>query len=511
MNLSIAIKTNLAASGRETPSPVLSYALVTLMGIVLSGLLLASVVTNERHLSGMFIGFLLLYEYVFVNARLRQVNTILDGYALSVFPLSRMSSVSVRFLLFTADKRMILYALPMLCAFISVWMRMGALLAIVVPLLFAFTYLVISEIFFMLFLILKALSHRFGVRTVTDVVSVLLFVPYLALSLMHVKFGGSGNLPVVSEFVGGFQGILTLSIGTAYLEITRLALLFVALAAATLVADSLLDRPALHFRLSSSLGGMKRTSAKQRSNSSLTNIASSRQEGLIGHITDGTKVYSQKTSSLISLEWKILQKEEKFFFVFPLLPVMIVILLAKASSHLQYRFGYVMLAIFFVTQILGFQITEGHLGKHGLRLKHLAIFPFNVKRFVLVKTISAWSLVSLANLSIVAAVGILLRPPASELAYGAGYSICLPLVLVQLENTLALSSRKALRGPAVAILLILPAEFAAAAVYAFILYLGSALLPFLVLGLFLPTYVWLIPAWAAKVSSEMQTLLEDPT
>jgi len=463
----------------------------------------------------LFISGLFLYDYFFIQVKL-QGTSLIDRSAFSLFPVSRPRSLSFRFLLFVVDKRILFYLLPMLGMMVILVSRGEALEMLVIFSLFVSTYLIMSEVFFLIYLLFRRIADRFGVRTATQIATIPFILIAVLANSIHDKPTVVAAIPIVSQFTKSFLAILTSDVKTASTQIGSLLVFFILIAFAISVLSFVLDKVTLHNRLLFTTWGHKE---------GLDNPASLHADM---HRSVGTPQKTEESSTavekhlveedpalsthigwhLVLVDWLVHQREERILYLLLLYPLMVIFVIVRMISRLHFEPGSLILPVFFLTQILGFYFTENHFTGHGLRLSHTVLTPLNPYRLVLAKTISTWGLLSLMNVFVCVFCGVYLNMSVHVLAQGTIYSFFLPLVLLQLANTLSLYLPGISRHPLFSVFIIVISELILTAIYVSLMILNFFAGIFFVSLIFVLSYVISLPAWGRQLSKQLQILLE---
>jgi hypothetical protein len=520
MSLLALAKTNLIISNREAVNAVVSYILYVLMSLLLVGAILGSIYSNDQGDSTsaiiVFVSSLLLYDYFLIQAKLHS-RSLIDRLTFALFPVSRLRSLSIRFFLILVDKRIFFYLLPLLGVLILLATRSDFVEMLFMLFLFTSMYLVISEFVFLLYSLLRKIADRFSVRAATQFSAIPFVLFFLSINALA---RGNTNLvvmtPVVSQFTKGFRAILTSDAATASIEVGLLFLFFISIALTASAAGSLFDRVALHKRLRFDVGGDMRV----RKNSGPLTAESAGKRLIIKRIEE-KRMASRVTViredpeqgmhigwHLVFVDWLVHQREEKILFLLLLYPLMAIFAIIRMVSRLHFDPGSLILPIFFITQILGVYFTENHFTGHGLRLSHIVLTPVNPFRFVFAKTISTWGLLSLMNVFVCLFCGVYLKLNIFTLAQGTIYSVFLPLVLLQLANTLSLYFPRISRHPLISLFIIVISELVLTEIYILIMSLSFFAGFLFVASAFYLSYVLSLPSWGRQLSKQIQVLFE---
>lgn len=490
------------------------------MSFLLAGIILASVYANtdvDRFQATLvFVLGLFLFDYFEIQIKLRGTSLI-DRSTFSLFPLSNVRSLSIRFFLFLANKRSLFYLLPLLGTIIVFAANGEAVKIPAAILLFASTYLVMTEIFFLLYFVLRKLADRFSVRTATQIATIPFFLSFLFVSALHHKTAMLVTLPVISQFTKGFQEILASHFEDASIEAGYLLIIFIGVALAASTTGFLFNKTAGHVR--SRLIPFVNKRVQEDPDSAGTNLfrKDHRSEKIGEKLSRGKEVLVREDLEpaahiawhLVLVDWLIHQREEKILYLLLLYPLMAIFVIVRIISRLHFEPGSLILPILFFTQILGFYFTEKHFTGHGLRLSHIVVTPLDPYKFVFAKTISTWGLLSLMNVFICVFCGVYLNMNVYVLAQATIYSVFLPLVLLQLANMLTLYFPGISRHPLISMLIIVISELILTAIYVLVMSLNFFVGVLLVSVIFVLSYLRSIPAWGKQLSGQLQILLED--
>ncbi len=510
----ILLTTNLRVSNREAANAFLSYLACAVGGLFLSGTAIVRLISpglNETELFvPMFLLFGFMFDYFSLQSKL-EVTTLTDNSSLALFPISRFRSLRIRFLLMLLDKRMLFYLLPAIAVLSMLVGKVGIAQLAEMSFLFALVYLIASEIVFPIFVLLRKLASRYSAKTVTQVAAIPFLIVFLLPTIFHFKEDFFLHVPVVSEFVAGFADIVTANSSGAVSQLAQLLLIVAVLAVFLLSADKVALRSDEVLRAVRA----KLTGRERIKSASLVGVAALPRESS-GEFSRLVRSEDKESFSVgmslrrcILLDWKIRQKEERVVYTLIMYPVMAAWMGGMMSHKIHKPIDSIMLLIFFIAILLGVAVTENHLTQRGIRLKNVSIFPLDRKKYMLVKSLSVWSLISAVNLLAVALLGFWLKAGAFQVLQGAIYAVYIPLVFVLSVNTLTLYFNSLSRHALIALLIILAAGLIATFVYAMLMVLSFFIAASVVVSLFLLTYFLWIPLWGAKLASEFQTLLEE--
>ena len=500
-------------------NPSVSYFLYFLVSLLLAGWILVPFYMDSEadrfSIGPLFISGLFLYDYFFVQVRL-QNTSLIDKSAFSLFPVSHTRSLSYRFLLFLVEKRIFFYLLPMLGMMIALLSRGKIIEGSVTLFLFTSTYLVMSEVFFSIYLLLRRIADRFSVRTATQIAT----IPFVLMAFLTNSLNGRSRfvamMPVVSQFTKCFLAILSSDIKAASMQVSYLLVFFISVALAMTILGFMFDK--LAFR--NPLLFARRCGKELLERSVSLSVDPHKREGVIEKI-EASSIPAEKmlakedppTSKhvgwhLVLVDWLVHQREEKILYLLLLYPLMAIFVIVRMISRLHFEPGSLIIPIFLLTQILGFYFTENHFTGHGLRLSHTVLTPLNPYRLVLAKTISTWGLLSLMNVFVCVFCGVYLNMSIYVLGQGTIYSLLLPLLLLQLANTLSLYFPRISRHPLISLFLIVIPELILTAVYILVAFLNFFAGVFFASAIFILSYTVSLPAWGRQLSNQLQTLLE---
>ena len=522
MSLLTLLKTNMIISNRESVNAFVSYIAYGVLSLLVTVPILVLLRTNKEseQVRGIitFVSFLFFCDYIFAQIKLRSASLI-DKSSFSLFPVSRSRSLLLRLFLFLVDKRILFYLLPMGCMMVLFANREETSEAFTVPLLFIPMYMVMSEVSFFFYSILRKLANRFSARVVTQIA----MLPFIAIGLLvnvvHHKVALIAMVPIMSQCVKGFHAILASRIEAASIEggyLLVISFLF-ALAAPNIgfVSDKFPSRKRLQLvthgdkrcednpdSLNIELS-LERAPAKKIEENAYIAVENS--------IAEISKPVDHTSWQLILMDWLIHQREEKILYLLLLWPLTMIFLIIKMIPNMHYIHfepGLLILPVFFLTQFLGVYFTENHFTSHGLRLTHFVLTPLDPYRFVFSKSISTWGLLSLMNVFVCMFCGVYLNMNFYTLAQGTVYSIFLPLVLLQSANTLGLYFPGISRHPLISLIMILVSELVITAIYVFMMLLNFLTGILLVAAIFILSYVVSLPVWGRQLSKQIQILLE---
>ncbi len=512
--LRILIKTSLLVSNRQAPNVFLSYLAYSLCGILAAGIAIVPMVApmsmDVQYFPLLFLLFVIMFDYFTIQTKLA-ATTLLDGSVLALFPLSRLRSIAVRFLLLLLDKRILFYTLPTLAVVAFLSIRGSIAQAVVMFLLFASFYLIMSESLFAVFPLLRKLANRFGARTATQIATLPIFVVIFLRTVIHLNRALIVHVPVASEFLKGSQNVIASNISGAMIQISYLILIALAFAVFFVAADSILARVGERLRISWPRDASEKGVAKVFFRASSTPIADA-----VEHDSGGALSSSHSTSTvvrafahLIFLDWKIHQKEERLLFVILVYPFFAVIYARSMIHQMHQPIASLVLPIFVLTQMIGIGLTENYFTRHGLRLKHVSILPMDPTKFVYGKSLSVWVLISGMNLISSVVLGYMFKLGYYQQVQGFTYSLFLPLVLVLTVNTLFLAFNRLSKHVFVSLVIELVVQFLASMIFVLLMLFNFAVGLMFVAGLFGVAHFFWMPAWGKKLSSEFQTLLEE--
>ncbi len=520
MSLLTLARTNITVTNRESASPVLSYALYVLISFILVGLVLApALITNSNgqvYALAVFVSILFLYDYFPIIAKLRGLSLI-DRFAFLLFPISRTRSFASRLFLFIADKRVSFYLVPLLGieAFLA---REGSAAGVLLMLLlFISIYLAMSEIFFLLYAILRKLADRFSVRAVTQFSGVLFLLSALLINAFaHGETDMLTMVPVLSQFIKAFQAILSSHFKAASIETGYLLAFVCGIALSVSVVAYMYDKTAAHLRTQFA----PRSDRRKERELDPFDVKGSETGREFDRITETTST-AKKTLAhedlaparqiarhLAIMDWLIHQREEKILYLLLLYPLLMIFAIVRLTPRFHFEHNSLIFPIFFLTPLLGFYFTENHFTAHGLRLSHLVLSSLNPYKFVFAKTISTWGLLSLMNLFVCVFCGLYLSVTVYAMVPGMIYSLLLPLVLLQLANSISLYFPSSSRHPLISLLIIVFSELVATGAYVLIMQLSLVIGTLVVLSTFYLSFVVSMPAWGRQLGKQLQILLE---
>ncbi len=520
MSLYALAKTNLIISNREAVNAAVSYVLYVLMSLLLVATILGSIYSNDQRDSTsaiiVFVSSLLLYDYFLIQAKLRS-RSLIDKLSFALFPVSRLRLLSIRFFLILVDKRVLFYLLPLLGVMVALVTRGQFVEMLFMLLLFTLMYLVISQLVFLLYSLLRKIADKFSVRAATQFSAIPFVLFFLSINALA---RGNTNLvvmmPVVSQFTKGFQAILTSDVAVASMEAGFLFLFFILIVLAVLGAGVVFDRFPFYSRFRFTMWGD--VGVRKNSDSSIAEAAGKRpvikmikQRRIASRdavIREDAEPGTHIGWYLVFVDWLVHQREEKILFLLLLYPLMAIFAIIRMVSRLHFDPGSLILPIFFITQILGVYFTENHFTGHGLRLSHIVLTPLNPLKFVFAKTISTWGLLSLMNVMVCLFCGVYLNMNILTLAQGTIYSVFLPLVLLQLANTLSLYFPEVSRHPLISLFIIVLCELALTEIYILIMSLSLFAGLLFVAMAFYFSYTLSVPSWGKQLSKQIQVLLE---
>ena len=511
------LKTNLIISNREVINAVVSYLLHALMSFLLVGLLLASVYSENANdllpAGSTFVLFLFLYEYVFIQAKLRG-KSLIERSTFTLFPVSRVRSLSIRYALFLVDKRILFYLLPMLSMMVVFVLRHDFIDMILVFFLFASTYLIMSEIMFFLFSLLRKLADIFSVRAVTQFSVIPLGLLFLAAGAVA---GGNAEsftiMPVVSQFTKGILAILAFNFPTALMQIEYLFAFSILLWLAAAGSGFLYDRVMFPGMLPVWFRAQRRRDSNRGRSGASDVLAYSRGKPrtteMATRLQDDLRQPRHVGRHLVTADWLIHQREERILFLLLLYPLMAIFAVIRIASRLHFESSSLIFQIFFFTQILGFYFVENHFTGHGLRFSHIVLTPLEPYKFVFAKTTSTWGLLSFMNVFVCLFCGVYLNMDVYTLMQGTIYSLFLPLVLIQLANTVSLFFPVISRHALISLFIIIISEIIVTTIYVLLIYWNIFLGILLVALSFYLSLAVSIPSWGKQLSQQYHVLLED--
>ncbi len=509
----VSIRTNLILMNREAANPFLTYLAYAFGGLLLASLAVPPALTPALGVSGQLrltlFGFLVMLDFFSIQTKLNGA-ALIDKSLFSLFPLSAPRSIALRFLLLLVDKRAIFYLFPMLAAVIALFVKGTPAGSAALVLIFALTYLIASELLFALFPLLRKLADRFGVRTVMQVVTLPFIGVFILASMIHLPPDLPLRIPVLAEFVNGFRNAAISNFPGAFTQIGYLLLISALLAAVLVCGYRLFSKIGIELQLSSqhhaARAGATIVSAEAASLQPRGGTAAADADVLRGYSSGPT---ASSNSRLIFLDWKIHQKEERLFYTILMFPFMGVFLAQTIARRSHSPLASLVFPVFLVTLMLGAVLTDNYITNHGLRLKHVSVFPFELKRYVFVRSFSSWSPIATGNLILVVVLGVQLHVAAYQILQGVIYSFFMPLVAILLANTLIITFDIYSRHPIISFVITIVGELIATLVYVLLMVLNFLLGIAFVLGLFSFTYFFLVPGWGRQLSTRFQTLLEE--
>lgn len=520
MSLFTLVKTNLIISNRETVNAIVSYILYIFMSLLLVGIFLGSSYskTDQDRISAttVFVSSIFLYDYILTQTKLRTMSLI-EKSSYALFPISRIRSLSTRFFLFAADKRILFYLLPMFGMMIVLAIRDKFVEMSSLFLLFALMYLTASELFFLFYSLLKRLANRFSARTISQFSAVPLLLFFLVINMTsHGKMYSLAKVPIASQSTEGIQKILTSQVGSALVEVGYLLGIFVSIALAAFGASLLYEEVTARFRFKLAFPTHKVVQKKigpQKLNVSETSQTSDhahKHEPVINETfaEEPTSAAVHSGWHIVLVDWLIHQREEKILYLILLYPVMIIFSIIKIASRIHFDLGSLIFPVFFLTQMLGSYFADNHFTGHGLRLSHIALTPFDAHKFVFAKTVSTWGLLSLMDVFVCLFCGVYLNMAFQTLLQGTIYSIFLPLVLLQSENTLNLYFPEIWRHPLISLLIVIFSELLLTAIYILAMLISPVLGILFVASILYLSLAFSIPAWGKQLSKQLPILLE---
>ncbi len=505
--LKTLVATSLVVSNREAVNGVISFLAYVLAGLVIAGMaivpILAPGMKGSPELFLNLIFFLIFFDIVTLQAKLTGT-TLIEIRALGFFPISRTRSTVLRFTTFLVDKRLLLYLFPMLATAGSLITKGKWSSSVFALSLFLLFYLVISELLFALFPLLRRLSNRYSPRTVSQIVMLPLLFVFLLPSILHVKPVFMSKIPVVNQFAIGYKDAIDSNLSGATAQLGDLFVILLLLTA----IFSAVDRIAM--KAGGSLAWRSRPGRSGASESEVVHRAVKPREVSGGDVVPAAASAGRwKNVRLLFLDWTIRQKEERLLYVIVVYPFIGGMLLDGMAHRFHQLASSPVLPIFFITQLLGIAFMENQFTLHGLRLKHVSIHPMKPESYVRVKFFSVFLIVCTVNLVLTAALGFRLHMSAYGMLRGAIFSVFLPLVLVVSVTTLLLAFHEIYRHSLISLVIVVIVESVATAVYGLVMLSGLFFGALFVAGLLLVTlYLW-IPAWGRKLALKFQTLLEE--
>jgi hypothetical protein len=511
--VALLIKTDLLVSNREAGNAFLSYLAYILGGIFLSFMAIAPILNpSNKQATGFFVmllEFMTLLDFLALQSRLN-FTALMENSSLDLFPISRIRSMSLRFVTFLTEKRLLFYLLPLL-ALLVILLKKGNITQIpATVILYFLVYVIISEILFGTFPVLRKLADRFSAKTVTQA-TILLFV---FCSILFSSFHGIDGLvvrsPIISEFTEAMEEILVSNMTGATTQLCYLVLIAAVLPIAFVSAGLLIAKLSVNLPPAAIGKAPKKTVAPWRRSSRILPRDGTNQI-LVHKLSSEYSATAPKRNilSFSLLDWRIRQKEEKTFYMILAYPFLAVALTQIISRRFHQPVVSPILAIFFVTLMFGIALTENQLTQHGIQLKHVSTFPYDRTKFIYLKSFATWSIISTVNIILCFVLDIKLHFGTYHLFQGIIYSLFQPLVLVILINTFILQFNALYRLSIISLFIIAIIEIFATMIYVLLMLLSVVVGVLIVAGLFMATYFLLIPAWGRKLSFEFQNLLEE--
>lgn len=511
--LRILIKTNLVVSNREAPNAFMSYLAYALGGMIFSIVAIIPVIGPDSSSAAssplIFLMFVLMFDYLNLQVLLTRA-TLIDRSMLGLFPLSGMRSSVLRFILMLLDRSILFYIIPAIVVVTALFAKGEPAQALAMILLFGSLYLILSEILFGLYPVFRAIAERYSARTAMQIaVLPLLFVLFFP-GLFQLSHKMVLRIPVAAEFVEGVRLILVSGFDGGMLEVVRLLLTALVLGGILLAAAFLLSRidPLFHLAL------MKRTLNRTKRPKHDREPATSgfgKVNGSVSEVASSSAAASRAPGlgRLILLDWQIRQKEEKFFFIVLINPVLAFLLAQVIAPGFNRFLSFVILPVFIVTQMVGFLIIENGYTHRGLRLKHVSTLPVDPARFIRIKFYAEWIPIVAANLAVTFFLGMRSGITYYEGIQGIIYSLFIPFVLMLVNDSLVLAFNSLSRHAIVSTFLILVFELVGTFVYALLMIFNFAVGAVCVAVFCAVSYFRWMPALGKRLSSEFQTLLEE--
>lgn len=516
--LSVLIRTNLVVQNREAANPILSYLAYVLGGLLLAFIASVPFVTGSyprleasQEFSISVLLILLMIDFFNLQTKLSGP-ALINKPTLSLFPLSRIRSMRLRFVLMLMDKRVIFYLLPMMVCVIVLMARGTIDGSAEVALLYIFIYVIISQVFFAVYPLLRKLADRFSVRTVMQVTSFLFATVFFLPELMHLSPDLAVRIPVVSEFIEATRDITGSNVAGAMGQVGSLVLISVVLAVILTSADWLFTKIGI--------GGLSLFPPQQTRHAgdlrtgptglaSKTAVDQNDDEEGDPPVLAPNAVSRQQVRRLVFLDWIIHQKEERILYTLVVYPVLAVMLARIIVRHFHKPLASLVLPVFLVTVMIGAVLTDNYFTKHGLRLKQISVFPLDRARFVLVKSLSSWAINVIVNLVAVLVLSVQFHTSTYQVFQGIIYSLFIPAVTVVLANVLILTFNIYSRHAIISFIINVAVEISATAVYVLLMLLNIILGLAFVAGFLASAYFLWIPSWGRRLNGTFQTLLEE--
>ncbi|MCL5020289.1 MAG: hypothetical protein M1339_01200 [Bacteroidetes bacterium] len=512
--LKILTRTNLIVSNREATNAFLSYVGHAIAALFLLGIaivpLIGAASKDTRPFPLIFILFVAMMDYFSIQSKLA-TTSLIDNSTLSLFPLSRIRSVALRFIVLLLDKRILFYLVPVLGVIIFLFGKASLVQLLIMVILFATLYFFVSELLFPIFILLRRLADRYSAKTVTQLAAIPFLIVFLLLSLLHPKGDFALQVPVVSQFAKAFWDVLTSDTGETLKQLSELVLITVAYSMASVTVSAFVPKLGVVQNLSRALQLSKRGAKEESPSDSAIPVGRGIRPAYSDHFSErgGAGTAGHSLRSCLLLDWRIRQKEERVVYTLVMYPALGV-WAGLTMSHTSHRPGNSSIfLIFFIALMLGVAVTENHLTQRGLRLKHVSIFPLDERMFVLMKSLSVWLLISGIDLLTVVLIALWVRTGVYQELQGLIYSVYIPLVFLLSSTTLALYFNSISRHPLISLVLILAVGIIGTFIYVMLMLFNFFVGLTVVIGMFLLTYFLWIPSWGSKLSSEFQVLLEE--
>ncbi len=507
----ILIRTNLIVLNREAPNAFMSYLTYALGGMIFSAVAIVPVIgPNSSSAAGAPLIFLLvvfMFDYLNLQVLLTRA-TLIDRSILGLFPLSGIWSGAIRFILMLLNRRILFYMIPVAVVVSTLFAKGEPAQALAMILLFGSLYLVLSGILFGMYPVFRAIAGRYSARTAMQIAMIpLLFVLFFP-GLFQLSHRLVLRIPVAAEFVEGVRFILASDFTGGMLEVARLFLAALMLGGLLAAASFLLARvdPILHRVLTRKALALRRKAdrepAAMGSGKKLLSVSKDRASAPDSSRATGL-------GRLILLDWQIRQKEEKFFFVILINPVLAFLLAQVIAPGFNRFLSSVILPVFIVTQMIGFLIIENGYTQRGLRLKHVSTLPVDPTKFVRIKFYSEWIPIVAGNLAVAFFIGLRSGITYYEGIQGIIYSLFIPFVLMLANDSLVLAFNSLSRHTIVSTFLILILEIVGTLVYVLLMVFNFALGAVCVSAFCAVSYFKWMPALGERLSSGFQTLLEE--
>ncbi len=508
----LLVKTNFLVSNRESGNSFLSYLAYALGGLVLSFIGVASVLDPSNKQTAGFLVMLPMMmaflDFMAMQLRLNFTN-LTECRSLDLFPISRIRSTYIRFITFLTEKRLLFYALPLLTVLFILFKKGNAAHLFATLLVFLFLYIIISEILFAVFPILRKLADHFSAKTVIQASMLVLGLPLILLSRFY---GPNGHItvPIISDFASAMKAIAMSNMPAVFVPLSHLAIIALLLPVVFLSAGAAVSKLALRVghgtwrtypaRVASSKNQIMSTILRKRTDESAASLP----------VLEQTRYKRERSVLHLSFtDIRIRQKEERVFYMIPLYPFLAIALMQIISRRFHESAASPVLPIFFVTMMFGIALTENQFTQHGLRLSHISIFPFSRAKIVYLKSFSTWSIISAVNVILCIILGFKFHISGLRMLHGIVYSVYQPLVLVILLNTFILQFNGLYRVAIISLFVIVIAEIFATVVYVLVMLLSPLIGVLFVTGLFVVAYSLMIPWWGRRLSFEFQNLLEE--